>query len=164
MGCMPLIVFCDQMQICAHVICVTFICEGKLTICVSNHREYFDLHPVNFRRQVPGDNNHFVFISFQTLMQYSVLFTLHKTLHIIIYVVVCHPYDSCSAKKKEYSQLFANPCMIYFITDGGCMHDNKYKTYFKFFNVLKVTDISTKYSLCKKTWMECSAYNLNGKN
>ena len=64
----------------------------------------------------------------------------------------------------EYCQLFANPCMTYFITDGGCMHGNKYKTYLKLSNVLKVMDISMKYSLCKKAWMESSAYNLNGNN
>ena len=40
--------------------------------------------------------------------------------------------------------------MTYFISDGGCMHGNKYKTYLKFSNVMKVMDISMKYLLCKK--------------
>ena len=64
--------------------------------------ECFYLHPVHFRRQVPADNDHFVFISFQSLSHNVVLVIIDEPVHIIVDVVICYPYNSCSAKKNKY--------------------------------------------------------------
>ena len=42
------------------------------------------------------------FVTFQCLNHYSVLVVIDKVVHIMLYVVVCHPYHhSGSAKKKK---------------------------------------------------------------
>ena len=88
----------------------------NIKMYVSNHMECFYLHPVHFRRQLPHDNYHFVFVSLQSLSHYSVLVLIHKIVHIIVDVVECYPYHSCSAKEKinkyKYCQHLSQPVSV----------------------------------------------------